>query len=114
MRSPRPHVAAAAHCPFIAAVEPAFFDAKSWEDLERQDDLETLLSMPQFGRWDAFRESDHAAYIGLTLPKYLLRSPYDAKSGRSKFVNFEERATRDDYLWGSSAALSIALLTFVL
>lgn len=99
------HVAAAAHCPFIAAVEPEFFDAKSWEDLERQDDLETLLSMPQFGRWDAFRESDHAAYIGLTLPKYLLRSPYDAKSGRSKFVNFEEKATRDDYLWGSSAAL---------
>jgi type VI secretion system protein ImpC len=101
------HVAAAAHCPFIAAVRPQFFGVANWDDLERKDDLETLLSMPQFGRWDAFRSSDHAAYIGLTLPRYMLRAPYDAASGKSKFVSFEEKIVNPetDYLWGNAAVL---------
>jgi predicted component of type VI protein secretion system len=29
----------------------------SWEDLERKDDLEELLGLPQFGRWAAFRDT---------------------------------------------------------
>jgi type VI secretion system protein ImpC len=63
--------------------------------------------MPQFGRWDAFRATDHAAYIGLTLPRYMLRAPYDQNSGKSKFVTFEERITNPDtdYLWGNAAVL---------
>jgi type VI secretion system protein ImpC len=101
------HVAAAAHCPFVAAVQPQFFGVDTWAELERKDDLETLLSMPQFGRWDAFRSTDHAAYIGLTLPRYLLRAPYDETTGKSKFVSFEEKITNPDtdYLWGNAAAL---------
>jgi len=101
------HVAAAAQCPFVAAVKPKFFGVDSWADLERKDDLETLLSMPQFGRWDAFRTTDHAAYIGLTLPRFMLRAPYDQDSGKSKFVSFEEKITNPDtdYLWGNAAVL---------
>jgi type VI secretion system protein ImpC len=62
--------------------------------------------MPQFGRWDAFRESDHASYIGLTLPRFMLRPPYDKDSGKGKFV-FEEKITNPetDYLWGNAAVL---------
>jgi type VI secretion system protein ImpC len=101
------HVAAAAQCPFIASVKPEFFGVRTWAELERKDDLETLLSMPQFGRWDAFRSTDHAAYIGLTLPRYMLRAPYDTESGKSKFVSFEEKIANPDtdYLWGNAAAL---------
>jgi type VI secretion system protein ImpC len=101
------HVAAATHCPFVAAIRPQFFGVDNWADLERKDDLETLLSMPQFGRWDAFRSTDHAADIGLTLPRYLLRAPYDAATGKSKFVSFEEKIANPetDYLWGNAAVL---------
>ena len=101
------HVAAAAQCPFIAAVTPRFFGVKTWPELERKDDLETLLSMPQFGRWDAFRATDHAAYIGLTLPRFMLRAPYDHDTGKTKFLSFEETITNPDtdYLWGSAAVL---------
>jgi type VI secretion system protein ImpC len=101
------HVAAASQCPFVAAVMPKFFKVETWAELERKDDLETLLSGPQFGRWDAFRSTDHAAYIGLTLPRYMLRAPYDKDTGKSKFLSFEEKIEKPetDYLWGNASVL---------
>lgn len=99
-------ISAAAHCPFIAAAGPAFFEVDTWEDLERKDDLEALLALPQFGRWDRFRHSDEAAYIGLTLPRYMLRAPYQARGSKRQTVAFSEEV-RDsrDYLWGNAAVL---------
>jgi type VI secretion system protein ImpC len=99
-------ICAAAHCPFIAAVSPGFFKVATWEDLERKTDLEELMAMPQFGRWNAFRSSHGAAYIGLTLPRYLLRTPYDQVRGKNQIVDFAEKiAGPKDYLWGNAAVL---------
>lgn len=101
-------ISAAAHCPFIAAAAPQFFgeDVKTWEELERKDDLEALLAMPQFGRWDRFRRSDEAAYIGLTLPRYMLRTPYRSRGSKREVVAFNEVVEdTSGYLWGNAAVL---------
>jgi type VI secretion system protein ImpC len=98
-------VSAAAHCPFVAAASPRFFEVDTWEDLERKDDLEALLALPQFGRWDRFRHSDEAAYVGLTLPRYMLRAPYQARGKRGAVAFNEEIRGADDYLWGNAAVL---------
>lgn len=99
-------IGAAAHCPFVAAASPGFFDASCWEELDRKGDLEELLSLPQFGRWSAFRESHGAAYIGLTLPRFMLRAPHKPGTGRNQVIRFEERVDGpEDYLWGNAAVL---------
>ncbi len=99
-------ISAAAHCPFISAVSPEFFKVRSWEELERKTDLEELLALPQFGKWDAFRASHGAAYIGLALPRYLLRKPYEQKASKNQIVSFEEKiASPENYLWGNAAVL---------
>lgn len=99
-------ISQAAHCPFIAAAAPEFFEVDSWEELERKDDLEALLALPQFGRWDRFRHSDEAAYIGLTLPRYMLRAPYRSRGSKREVVSFTEQIrSPDDYLWGNAAVL---------
>lgn len=99
-------VSAAAHCPFVAAASPKFFDVSSWDELDRKGDLEELLALPQFGRWSAFRESHGAAYIGLTLPRFMLRSPYKPGTGKNQIVRFEEKIDGpEDYLWGNAAVL---------
>jgi len=99
-------ISAAAHCPFVAAVSPKFFKVDTWEQLERNTDLEELLALPQFGKWDAFRETHGAAYIGLALPRYLLRQPYAQKAGRNQIINFDEKIPDpEDYLWGNAAVL---------
>lgn len=99
-------VSAAAHCPFIAAASPRFFDVETWAELERKDDIEELLQLPQFGRWSAFRASHGAAYIGLTLPRYMLRAPYEPRGGRNEIVRFHEQIDGpESYLWGNAAVL---------
>jgi len=98
-------VSAASHCPFVAAAAPRFFEVDTWEDLERKDDLEALLALPQFGRWDRFRHSDEAAYVGLTLPRYMLRAPYQARGKRQTVAFNEEIRGSADYLWGNAAVL---------
>lgn len=98
-------ICAAAHCPFVAAVSPRFFACETWEEFERKPDIEELMALPQFGRWSAFRETHGAAYIGLTMPRYMLRAPY-VRHGKPQAVDFAEKIDGpQDYLWGSAAVL---------
>lgn len=103
-------IAAACHAPFIASVSPKFFGCQTIEELAAIKDLEGLMNHPRFGSWNALRDSEAAAYLGLTLPRYILRQPYDPETnpcGNGGFV-FREDVPGDnsaDYLWGSTAIL---------
>lgn len=101
-------IAAASHAPFISAVSPRFFGCDTIEELSAIKDLEGLVNHPRYGSWNALRESDVAAYIGLTLPRYILRKPYDPVTNPCGNFAFKEEVRGDnsaDYLWGSSAIL---------
>jgi type VI secretion system protein ImpC len=99
-------VSAASHAPFVGAVSPKFFGCDSIEELAAIKDLEGLMSHPKYGSWNKLRESEEAAYIGLTLPKYIVRKPYDPETNPSGKIPFHEKVRGDDnadYLWGSAS-----------
>ena len=103
-------IAAASHAPFIGAVSPKFFGCQSIEELAAIKDVEGLMNHPRYGSWNAIRESEVAAYIGLTLPRYILRQPYDPEINPCSSGNFvfkEEVRGNDnvDYLWGNASIL---------
>jgi len=100
-------VANAAHCPFISAASPKFFDCDSVEQLESLKNLDGVLSHPRYSKWNELREKEEAAYIGLTLPRYVVRLPWDPESNPCDVLNFKEEAHGDSkkYLWGNSAYL---------
>lgn len=101
-------VAAASHAPFIGSVSPRFFGCDSIEELAGIKDLEGLMNHPKYGSWNKLRDSEVAAYLGLTLPKYILRLPYDPVTNPTGNLPFKEEVCGDDhsdYLWGSSAIL---------
>jgi type VI secretion system protein ImpC len=101
-------IAAASHAPFIGSVSPKFFGCDTIGELEAIKDLEGLMNHPKYGSWNALRESEEAAYIGLTLPKYISRLPYDPETNPCRTINFTETVAGDDdadYLWGSAATL---------
>jgi len=101
-------VAAASHAPFVGSVSPKFFGCDNVEELAAIKDLEGLLNHPKYGSWNKLRDSEEAAYIGLTLPRYVLRKPYDPElnpTGDLPFVEEVQGDKNDDYLWGSSAML---------
>ncbi|TWI66664.1 type VI secretion system protein ImpC [Desulfobotulus alkaliphilus] len=101
-------VAAASHAPFIGSVSPRFFGCESIEELAGIKDLEGLMSHPKYGSWNKLRDSEEAAYIGLTLPRYIARLPYDPVTNPTGDLIFREEVKGNDnkdYVWGSSAAL---------
>ncbi len=68
-------VACMAHAPFIASAGPGFFGLESFTGLPDLKDLKDHFEGPQFAKWQSFRQSEDARYIGLTVPRFLLRTP---------------------------------------
>lgn len=64
-------------------------------------------------RWQALRRQPDAHWVGLALPRFLLRLPYGEQSNRCDTLPFEEFAdtpVHEHYLWGNPALACIALL----
>lgn len=99
-------VAAAAFCPFITSASPAMFGLNHFSGLEHVENLERGFEGREFDRWRTFRESDDARYVGLALPRTLMRKPWAHDVNRSDdFAFIEDTASRDrsKFLWGNAA-----------
>jgi type VI secretion system protein ImpD len=100
------HVAAAAFAPFVAGVHPAMFGVDDFADLQQPMDLSRIFQQLDYLKWRAFRESEDARFVGLTLPRILLRLPYEDDVSRVDGFCFQEEAAgrdRKKYLWGNAA-----------
>lgn len=111
-------IANAAHCPFITAVAPTFFQpCKSIEEVAQISDLETVMKHPRFAAFQALRDQPWAAYVGLTVPRYMIRKPWGAdymlldQDERGNAIQFKERVNVDatdkskQFLWGNASVL---------
>ncbi len=106
-------VAAMAHAPFITAASPTFFGITNFTTLPHLKDIKAILEAPQYIKWQSFRESEDARYVGLTLPRFLLRLPYGPDTQPVKSFNYQEDVSgnHDHYLWGNSAFAFASRLT---
>lgn len=105
-------LAAEAGAPMLAAAHPGVLgleslaevpDPRSWPPLDEKDGL----------RWQALRRFELAPWLGLILPRVLLRLPYGAKGEPIDAFAFEELTGNGDhagYLWGNPAFAAAILL----
>lgn len=101
-------VAVAAHAPFIGSVSPNFFGCETMQEVNALRDLAGLLATPGYAKWNALRETEQAAYLGLTLPRYMVRPPYHEVDNPADGIRFNEKVRGDDdgeYLWGNASML---------
>ena len=99
-------IAAAGHAPFLAAASPTVFQMESWQELSNPRDLTKIFQIPEYAGWRSLRDSDDARYVGLTMPRFLARPPYGAKTNPVEAFDFEEDASGPDakkYTWANSA-----------
>ena len=99
-------IAAATHAPFIAAGNPSLMQMQSWQELANPRDLTKIFQTPEYAAWRSLRESEDARYIGLTMPRFLARQPYGAKTDPVEEFDFEEDTEGADsskYTWANSA-----------
>jgi len=98
-------VAAMNHAPFISAASPKFFGIESFAELPGLKDLKSIFEMPQYTKWQGFRESEDSRNVGLTLPHFMLRVPYGKESVPVKSFDYTEDVSGGDkdFLWGNAA-----------
>jgi type VI secretion system protein ImpC len=101
------HVAAAAHAPFISAASPELFGLETFTDLGKPRDMSKVFDTVDYAKWRSFRESEDSRYVGLTLPRFLGRLPYNPKDGTStegfNFVEDVDGSDHSKYLWVNTA-----------
>ena len=99
-------IAAAAHAPFISASNPTLMNMDSWQELSNPRDLTKIFQTAEYAPWRSLRESEDAKYLALTMPRFLSRIPYGAKTSPVEEFAFEEDtegADHNKYVWSNSA-----------
>lgn len=106
-------VASMSHAPFIAAAGSQFFGLDDFSKLPDLKDLSSIFEMPQYTKWNGFRESEDARNVGLVVPHFLLRTPYGNDTTPSKKFNYEEDVSAGNhaFLWGNAAFAFASRLT---
>jgi type VI secretion system protein ImpC len=99
-------ISAAAHSPFISAAAPSLMGFDNWQELANPRDLTKIFTTPDYAAWRSLRESEDSRYIGLTMPRFLSRLPYGAKTEPVEEFAFEEDTSGADsekYTWSNAA-----------
>nr|WP_274607333.1 type VI secretion system contractile sheath large subunit [Paracraurococcus ruber] len=100
------NVAAAAHAPFIAAASPLMFGLESFTKLPDPRDLANIFETTEMIKWRSFRNAEDSRYVGLCMPRILMRLPYGEATKPVDGLRFEEEVDGTDhgrYLWGNAA-----------
>jgi type VI secretion system protein ImpC len=105
-------VAAWWNAPFISAAAPAMLRFESFTELAGPRDLSKIFDDPTYASWHSLRKSDSARYIGLCLPRVLMRVPYGKEGNVVEEFDYRESAPNHAaYLWGNAAYSFAARLT---
>jgi type VI secretion system protein ImpC len=105
-------IASQAGGPFLAAADASVVGCRSLVDTPDPRDWHAIDGNAA-QRWLALRHSPVAAWLGLALPRILLRVPYGKRSDALEQFAFEECTPARDheaYLWGNSAMACALLL----
>ncbi|MGB2806553.1 MAG: type VI secretion system contractile sheath large subunit [Sedimentisphaerales bacterium] len=106
-------IAQAAGVPLLAAADSHFAGCQSLAATPDPNDWRWQPEPAAGQMWQEVRHSPEAAYIGLLLPRFLLRLPYGRDTdpiNRFDFEEFSPLGGHEQYLWGNSAVICVCLL----
>ena len=111
-------VAEDTHAPFIAAASPKSFGLDSHPELADRK-LTPIVKQFEKGdafiKWRALRETSAARYLCLTMPRFVLRSPWgqgkQKPEGKMSFYEENTHGDRKNFLWGNTAFALATRLT---
>lgn len=98
-------IAAASFSPFVASASPELFGIDSFAELGQPINLKNIFTQQEYIKWNALRSKADSRFLGLTLPRVLMRLPYRKTPGSYKGVFFQEKLSHNGltgYLWGNA------------
>lgn len=111
-------VGAASFCPVITSASASMLGLESLSQLDQPFEIDKVLKQAKYRKWLSLRKHTDTQFLGVTLPRVLMRLPYeDHGAGRHgfRFRESVEASTRKNYLWGPSswAFACVALRAFM-
>ena len=109
-------LAAAAGAPFLAAASDRCLGCASLAQTPDENDWALSPTPEAIASWDDLRRRPDAAWLGLAVPRCLLRLPYGKDSDPVERFEFEEMPAaeadrgHESYLWGNPAVVCVCLL----
>src|SRR5205085_7960282 len=101
-------ISARTKAPLLAAASPDLAGCDAFEAHPDPDDWKQPLSAEVADAWKALRALPESSYLGLALPRFLLRQPYGKESDPIDSFPFEELPGGLDhasYLWGNPSII---------
>ena len=83
-------IGAAAHAPFIARPAPQLLGMESWQELANPRDSASSSTPPTTSPGARSAHSNDSRYMALTMPRFLGRPIYGAKTEPVEEFDFEE------------------------
>lgn len=108
-------VAAAAFSPCIIGAAPELFGVNSFADLSYVQRLDAGFRLAEYQRWQKLRELEDSRFLGVVLPRILMREPYRIASAKQDgFLYREGGGDLGSWLWGNAvyAVGALAIRTF--
>lgn len=99
-------VAAAAFAPFIAGASYELFGLDDFSGISMPINLRTVFAQKEYIKWNSLRSKLDSRFLGLTVPRILMRLPYRTKPGSYKGIFFYEKSgthEHENYLWGNAS-----------
>jgi type VI secretion system protein ImpC len=99
--------------PFISHLRAEIFGLNSFDEIENSDNLKFLGDSTAGKLWTTVRNIPEAAYIGLVLPRILIRLPYGKDTEPTETFSFEEFTDvikHEQYLWANPVFANALLL----
>jgi type VI secretion system protein ImpC len=109
-------MAAVAHhagAPFLAAASPRVLGCESLAETPEPRKWRVASRQNGADAWDELRRLPQASWLGMVLPRFLLRLPYGKQTEPMElfaFEEFPESPRHEDYLWGNPALACAYLL----
>ena len=110
-------IAAAAFAPVVVGAAPGLLGLDDFARLGSPMDLAAIFRQPEYARWRTLREQEDSRFLGITVPRMLLRRPWADDGRRRDGFRYQEDVaarTPERLLWApaSLAFASVAIRAF--
>lgn len=99
-------VAAAAFVPCLVGAAPQLLGVENYADLAITQDLTSVFRSTEYQRWQSLQSRDDSRFLGVVLPRVLLRSAWGDDGDRRDGFRYHEGAhghASGTWLWGNGA-----------
>lgn len=101
-------ISAASFSPIVLGASPGFFGLENFERLNITLNYEQIFKQHEYIKWRAYRDTEDARFLALTLPRILMREP--RRWQNTSYHQFQMDADTDNYLWGNACFAMGAIL----